>query len=108
MLGPENPETLRSRKDLLIVLSWEHKTADALIESQQILKLREKVLGPEHRETLASRDNVANNLGHLGRFSEAIPQWRELLKVQEKVLGPDDASDAQDNRESRLYFGAGG
>ena len=66
------------------------------------------MLGPEHRETLASRGNVANSLGQLGRFSEAIPQWRELLKVQEKVLGPDDAADAQDNRESRLCFGAGG
>ena len=54
-----------------------YKTADALIESQQILKLREKVLGPEHRETLASRDNVAISLSNLGRFSEAIPQYRE-------------------------------
>ena len=107
MLGPENPETLRSRSDLLMFL-WEHKSADALIEAQQILKLREKVLGPEHRETLASRNNVAKSLSDLGRFSEAIQQWRELLKVQEKVLGPDDAADAQDNRESRLLFGAGG
>src|SRR4030095_13493787 len=51
MLGPENPETLRSRNDLVMVL-WEHKRADALTEGQQILKLREKVLGPEHRDTL--------------------------------------------------------
>jgi tetratricopeptide (TPR) repeat protein len=91
MLGPENPETLRTRNDLLMFL-WEHKTADALIESQQILKLREKVLGPEHRDTLSSRNNVAKSLGDLGRFSEAIQQWRELNKVQEKVIGPDDAS----------------
>ena len=75
MLGPENPETLRSRWDLQIVLVMGTETADALIESQQILKLREKVLGPEHRETLASRAGVANNLGRLGRFSEAIPQY---------------------------------
>ena len=47
----------------MIALSRENKTADALIESQQILKLREKVLGPEHRETLASRDSVANKSG---------------------------------------------
>ena len=59
MLGPENPETLRSRNDLLMFLAGTN-TADALIESQQILKLREKVLGPEHRETLASRNNLAD------------------------------------------------
>src|SRR5438477_10042819 len=53
MLGPENPETLRSRSDLLAIL-WRYKAADALIESQGILKLRQKLLGAEHRETLAS------------------------------------------------------
>jgi tetratricopeptide (TPR) repeat protein len=89
MLGPENPETLRSRNDLLFVL-WAHKPAEALIESQQLLKLHEKVLGPEHRDTLSSRHNFAKSLGDLGRFSEAIAQWRELLKVREKILGPDD------------------
>ena len=89
MLGPENPETLRSRNDLLFVL-WAHKPAEALIESQHLLKLHEKVLGPEHRDTLSSRHNFAKSLGDLGRFSEAIAQWRELLKVREKILGPDD------------------
>ena len=89
MLGPENPETLRTRNDLLWFL-WDYKTAEALIEAQQILKIREKVLGPEHRATLSSRNNVAKSLDDLGRFSEAIPHLREVLKVQEKVLGPDD------------------
>jgi tetratricopeptide (TPR) repeat protein len=88
MLGPENPETLRTRNDLLWFL-WDYKAADALIESQQILKIREKVLGPEHRATLSSRNNVAKSLGDLGRFSEAIPHLREVLKMREKLLGPD-------------------
>ena len=100
MLGPENPETLTSRNDLLMFL-WEHKSADALIEAQQILKLREKVLGPEHRETLSSRNNVAKSLGDLGRFSEAIPQWRELLKVREKYSDR-TTRNAQDKGKSRL------
>ena len=36
-----------------------YKNAEALIEHQQILKLREKVLGPEHRGTLSTRNNTA-------------------------------------------------
>jgi serine/threonine protein kinase len=90
MLGPDNPETLRSRNDLLIFLR-RHNNADALIEAQQILKLREKVLGPEDPETLSSRNSLAISLAELGRFSEAIAQYREVLTVQEKILGPDDA-----------------
>ncbi len=66
MLGPENPETLTSRNDLLHFL-WGYKNADALIESQQILKLREKVLGPEDPATLSSRNSVAKSLCDLGR-----------------------------------------
>ena len=95
MLGPENPETLRSRSDLLAIL-WLYKAADALIESQRILKLRQKLLGAEHRETLASRGNLAISLGTLGRFSEAIPQYREVLKIDEKVNRPDDEDTLRD------------
>jgi len=73
-----------------LFILWGYKPAEALIESQEILKLREKVLGPEHRDTLDSRGNLAKSLGDLGRFSETIPQWRELLKMDEKIGGPDD------------------
>jgi hypothetical protein len=52
MLGPENPETLRSRWDLQIAWSW-YKTADALIEVPANIETSRKVLGPEDRETLA-------------------------------------------------------
>lgn len=89
MLGAENPETLKTRDDLLLIL-FEHKAADALIESQQILKLREKVLGPEDRGTLSSRNYFAISLSNLGRFSEAIAQYREVIKLSEKINGPDD------------------
>ena len=63
-----------------------YKNADALIESQQILKIREKVLGPEDPATLSSRNSFAKSLCDLGRLSEAIPQWRELLKAAEKDI----------------------
>jgi tetratricopeptide (TPR) repeat protein len=90
-LGAENPETLRTRADLLGFL-FGYKNAAALIECQQILKLREKLLGPENRETLASRNVVAGFLWELGRVAEAIPQWREVLRLNEKILGPDEQS----------------
>lgn len=91
MLGAENPETLRTRFELLTFLV-RHKNADALIECQQILKLCEKVLGPEDRQTLAGRNVLAGILWELGRVSETISQWREVLRLNEKILGPDEQS----------------
>ena len=92
MLGPENPETLRSRNDLLMFL-WEHKScrrADRV--PANIETSRKSAWAGTSRRRSPAVITSPKVCADLGRFSEAIPQWRELLKVQEKVLGPDDES----------------
>jgi hypothetical protein len=47
VIGPEHPDTLSSRNDLVTALGGEGKYAEAEAENRAVLKLREKVLGPE-------------------------------------------------------------
>jgi tetratricopeptide (TPR) repeat protein len=87
VIGPEHPDTLRSRNNLANALWGEGKYAEVEAEYRAVLKLEEKVLGPEHPDTLRSRNNLAMALSGEGKYAEAEAENRAVLKLMEKVLG---------------------
>jgi tetratricopeptide (TPR) repeat protein len=89
VLGPEHPDTLKSRGRLDGALWKEYKYTEADADSRALIKLEEKVLGPEHPDTLSARSVLANLLRDQDKFAEAEKEDAELIKLREKVLGPE-------------------
>lgn len=89
VLGPEHPDTLRSRNGLAIALYSQGQYKEAEQMYRQALELQRKVLGSEHPETFRSRHDLANALYSQGQYKEAEQMHRRTLKLQNKVLGPD-------------------
>jgi tetratricopeptide (TPR) repeat protein len=88
-LGPENPETLRSRVGLVTALDFEGKPAAAETEVRDVIRIQEKVLGKENPDTLAARSNLGFVLNKEGKHSEAETELRGVIDTQTKVLGRD-------------------
>lgn len=89
VLGPEHPDTLKSRGRMDGALWKEYKYVEADADSRALIKLEEKVLGPEHPDTLSARSVLANLLRDQDKFAEAEKEDAELIKLREKVLGPE-------------------
>lgn len=89
-LGPEHPDTLRSRNSLADTLHALGKYTDAAAEYRDVLKLREKMLGPQHVDTLQSRNSLANTLCDLGKYAEAGTEYLKVIELQERMLGPEN------------------
>jgi len=89
VLGPENPETLRSESYLAVLLLVEGKTADAVKLQRETLSIQRRVLGPEHADTLTTMARLGAALAFGGEPSEAEPVQRELLAIERRVFGPE-------------------
>jgi len=90
LIGPEHPDTLRSRNHLAAALRKEGKLVEAETNFHELIRIEEKVLGPEHPDTLWSRSGLATILSDQGKFSEAEAEVLSIIKLRDKVLGPDD------------------
>lgn len=88
-LGPEHPDTLRTRMDLANSLYRQGRYAEAEVEYRAVRRLLEKVLGPEHPTTLRAGMGVANALDGQGKYAEAEAEYRAVLEIQRRVLGPE-------------------
>ena len=78
MLGPDHPDTLRTRHDIAL---WRREAGDragAVAAAQELLADRVRVLGPNHPDTLWTRHLIANWRADAGaaRDSRAIPSRR--------------------------------
>jgi tetratricopeptide (TPR) repeat protein len=88
-LGPDHPNTLRSRNDVARAyrdagdLDWAIPLYEATIAD------RERVLGPDDPATLVSRDDLASAYKDAGDLDQAIPLYENGLADSERVLGPD-------------------
>jgi non-specific serine/threonine protein kinase/serine/threonine-protein kinase len=87
VLGPENPDTLRSMNDLARTLDHEGQYAEAESLVRQTLDIERRVLGPEHPDTVWSISNLGISLTREGRFAEAENLLREALETRRRVLG---------------------
>jgi len=90
ILGPENPDTLRSMQSLSHVLTQEGQYAEAEKLARQTLEIRSRVLGPEDPDTLVSKSQLASILYNEARYPEAEKLAQEALDAQRRVLGPDN------------------
>ena len=90
VLGPENPDTLRTASLLGMVLRKEGHPEETEKLDRETLAIQTRVLGPENRDTLATMSGLANALMWEGKTAEAEKLDRELVETRRKVLGPED------------------
>jgi tetratricopeptide (TPR) repeat protein len=89
VLGPDHPETLRSRRNLFVTLGNQGKHAAAEAGFRDLLRAEERVLGPEHPDTIGICNNIGFALAQQQRFADAESQFRQVVGTEEKVLGPE-------------------
>jgi serine/threonine protein kinase/tetratricopeptide (TPR) repeat protein len=91
VLGPEDPNTLKSMSSLAEILFKEARYPEAEKLARQGLENQRRLLGSEHPDTLTSMGDLANILLLEGRFPEAEKLQRETLNTKRRVLGPEHA-----------------
>ena len=89
VLGPDHPDTLKSRDSLSGAYESAGRLAEAIELFERVLAERERVLGVDHPDTLNTRDSLAGAYESAGRLAEAIDAWEELLLDCQRVLGAD-------------------
>lgn len=70
-IGPEDPETLRSRAGLAMAIEYQGDFAAAEAEDRAIIAIQERLAGPDSPEVLVSRNNLAETLRKQGKNAEA-------------------------------------
>ena len=89
LLGPDDPDTMRSRADLARAYREAGQLADAVPLVERTLAARERLFGAGHPSTLASRNNLASAYRATGRPAEAIPLFEKNVAACERLLGAD-------------------
>jgi serine/threonine protein kinase len=89
VLGPENPETLKSASSLAYILYQEGHYTEAEKLDRDTLDVQRRVLGPEHPDTLRSMYNLGSLFHSEGHRADAEKQDRETLDIRRRVLGPE-------------------
>jgi eukaryotic-like serine/threonine-protein kinase len=89
VLGPENPDTLKSENNLAVLLAREGRYPQAEQLARETLDVSRRVLGPDNPLTLGSMSNLAILLDHEGHLEEAEQLDRQTLDVSRRVLGPE-------------------
>jgi tetratricopeptide (TPR) repeat protein len=89
LLGPDHPDTMRSRSYLARAYREAGRIADAVPLVEKTLAAREHQFGAEHPATLASRNNLASAYRATGRPVEAIPLLEKNVAACERLLGAD-------------------
>ena len=89
VLGPEDPNTLKSMSSVAEILLREARYPEAEKLARQALEAQRRLLGPEDPDTLTSMGDLANILLLEGRYPEAEKLQRETLDAKRRVLGPE-------------------
>ena len=89
VLGPENPDTLRSMHSLSLVLDRQGRYQEAEKLDRQAIAAEQRVLGLEHPSTLATTNALAVVLRAEGHYAESEKLNRQTLEAETRVLGPD-------------------
>jgi serine/threonine protein kinase len=90
VLGPKNPDTLRSMGSVAWNLQRAGHHAEAEKLGRETLNSERKVLGPENRDTLKTEGDLAWTLYEEGKYAEAEELFRHTLEIQRRVLGQED------------------
>jgi serine/threonine protein kinase len=90
VLGPENPDTLKSMHGLCRPLREQGQYAEAEKLQRDTLDVERRVLGNENPDTLASVAELAIILDNEARYPEAEKLAQEALDTDRRVLGVED------------------
>jgi hypothetical protein len=88
-LGPDHPDTLRTRNDLVLWRGFSGDAAGAAAAAAELLTDCQRVLGPDHPDTLVVRDHLALWRGRAGDPAGGAAAYAELIANEVRVLGPD-------------------
>jgi serine/threonine protein kinase len=89
ILGPRNPETLKSISDLGWLLTSEGRYIDAEKLDRETLEIRRQTLGRDNPDTLRSMNHLAWDLQQEGHYPEAERLERDAIDTARRVLGPE-------------------
>src|SRR5690348_3036291 len=89
LLGPDDPDTIRARRDLARAYRETGRVADAVPLVEQVLAARERLFGADDPRTLASRNNLASAYRATGRAADAIGLFEQNLAACERLFGAD-------------------
>jgi eukaryotic-like serine/threonine-protein kinase len=90
VLGPENPQTLKSMSLLAFIRDYEGHYPEAEKLQRETFDARRRTLGDDHPDTLTSAGRLAIVLQEEGHYPEAEKLDRETLEVRRRVLGTDN------------------
>jgi len=90
VLGPEHPDTLRSREAMGLLLHQQGRYSDADKLDREVLEAARRVFGADDRETLRVQANLFWTVHSEGRFAESEKLARATLDAQRRVLGERD------------------
>jgi eukaryotic-like serine/threonine-protein kinase len=88
VLGPGNPDTLRSMHGLCRLLREQGQFAAAEKLQRETLEVQRRILGNENSDTLVSMGELARDLYNEGRYDEAEKLGMEALEIERRVYGP--------------------
>ncbi len=89
VLGPDHPDTLRSRNNLAYAYQSAGRLAEGIRLFERTVADRERMMGRDHPDTISSRNNLAYAYDTAGRLGEAIPLFEQTIADSDRVLGPD-------------------
>ena len=104
VVGPENPTTIASTRQLAWVISEQHRYAEAEKMERDLVNLESRVLGPDHPTTLATESDLSRTFGLEGRYGEAEVLGRKVFEQQQRVLGPDDPETIESQRRLAIVL----
>lgn len=90
VLGPENPDTLRSMHALCGPLREQGQFAEAEKLQRQTLEAQRRILGNDNQDTIASMGELSAILDNEARYPEAEKLGEEALNVQRRLFSSDD------------------
>ena len=88
VLGPDNPQTLRSMLNLSSLYARLEDFKSALALQQKVIDARVRVLGPRHPDTLFIMINHAGSLQQAGQPAAALEELQRVLPLAREVLEP--------------------
>ncbi len=86
-VGPEHPDSLKTRTQLAIEMSEMGENDAALAQLEDVLARQLAIFGEANREVAFTLEQMGYSLGELGRHAESVEYHQRSLAVLRQVFG---------------------
>jgi non-specific serine/threonine protein kinase/serine/threonine-protein kinase len=109
VLGPDHPDTLWARRNLVQCLESQNRLSEAEALQREVLETSRRVLGADHVGTRWGESILARILAGEKRYDEAEALYRGALDSLRRTLGPEHSRTlaVMFNMASGLYLSQG-